>query len=87
MRYAGLAVALAVVATSCKGANHADASPTGPVTCERDEDCHPGACGPCASGSTITYEDVMQECVVNPCTAAGGPPPVAFCNHHVCTIK
>jgi hypothetical protein len=59
----------------------------GPVTCAVDEDCHPGACGPCTSGAAITQEALILECAVNPCTLGGGPAPAAACVAHVCRIR
>ena len=53
------------------------------ITCSNDADCSPPPCGPCASGTTITTDMMVQECVVNPCKnpdAACGP-------SHVCVVR
>ena len=68
----------------------------GPVSCERDADCHAPACGPCTAGAPITQAELMMECAVNPCTVFVGtaedrhqlPAPGAVCSPgHVCVIQ
>jgi hypothetical protein len=53
------------------------------MACTKDADCSPPPCGPCASGTTITPDMMMHECVVNPCKNPG-----AACNaSHVCVVR
>jgi hypothetical protein len=54
-----------------------------PISCKRDDDCHPPPCGPCTAGTVITTGMLDQECVVNPCKN-----PAAKCtSSHVCAVR
>ena len=87
-------VAGVVLGASCKQAETAPAN-AGPVACANDADCRPPPCGPCASGTVITQEMLLKECVVNECTGryddAGvfhDTPLAVVCSpSHVCTIR
>jgi hypothetical protein len=65
------AMLVVLVACHAQPSESPKARPENAMTCKADTDCPEQLiCGPCASGTVLTSDNVHPECVVNPCAAS-----------------